>query len=177
MGWTPFYQISIEIENHFLNFEWTQTCSSIVNWTQTPYFRFWTNRHQTLNLIAYSLDLQNYSSNRLELRFLNIERTKTCLCFVIRTQVPYFWLWAIEYRTTNIVQPITTNMKFLASKMLENDLCRLAELSKVKNLVIFVVWNSLKLNFCLEQLTKTRILIILKGLFRCIWKIRELATL
>ena len=43
--------------------------------TRTPEFLLEMNEHLTLNLRRPSLNLQNYSSNRLEHIFLNIKRT------------------------------------------------------------------------------------------------------
>ena len=56
---------------HFSNIEWTQTCSSIDDQTQTPYFVL---EHQTLKLIGPLLYLLTFSSSRLEYPFINIER-------------------------------------------------------------------------------------------------------
>ena len=51
MGQTPFYRTSNEPEHHFLNIEQTQTCSSIGDWTRTPYFWLWTIKHRTSNTV------------------------------------------------------------------------------------------------------------------------------
>ena len=69
MGRTPFYRTSIELGHHFSNIERTRTCSFIGDRTRTPYFWIRTNGYQTSNLIGPLLDLQNYSSNRMEHHF------------------------------------------------------------------------------------------------------------
>ena len=103
IGQKSFYQTSNELEQHFLNIERTQVCSSIGDWTLTPYFWLRTNRQWTSNLIEPPLDLLNHSSNRLEHRSSNIEPTHTCSSFGNLT----FGLQMIEHRTWNIVRPIT----------------------------------------------------------------------
>ena len=42
--------------------------------------------------------------------FSNIEQTRTCSSYGNRTRTPYFWLWTIKHRTSNIVLPITINL-------------------------------------------------------------------
>ena len=69
MGRTPFYRTSKELEHHFSNIERRRMCSSIGHRTGTPIFWLWTIEHRTLNLIRISLDLLNYSLNRLEHQF------------------------------------------------------------------------------------------------------------
>ena len=49
----------------------------------------------------------NHSSSKLKHNFSIIEQTRTWSSFGNRTQTPYFWLWTIEHRTSNIVWPIT----------------------------------------------------------------------
>ena len=107
MGRTPFYRTSNELEHHFLNIKRTQLCSSIGDWTRTPYFCFRMLEHETSNLIGLSIDLL-YSWTHSNIIFSNVERTWTCSSIGNRFRTPYFWLQTIEHQTSNIVQPITT---------------------------------------------------------------------
>ena len=61
------YRTRNEFEYHFSNIEQAPTYSFVVNQTRTPYF--FASKERTSNLIGPSLDLLNYSSNRLEHRF------------------------------------------------------------------------------------------------------------
>ena len=69
MGQTLFYQTPNKLEHHFSNIKQTRTCSTIGDRNRTPNFWFHTNGHQTWNQKGPSLDLLNYSSNRLEYQF------------------------------------------------------------------------------------------------------------
>ena len=43
------------------------------------------------------------TSNELEHHFWNIEQTRTCSSIGDRTGTPYFWLWTIEHRPSNLI--------------------------------------------------------------------------
>ena len=104
MGRTPFYRTLNELEHHFLNIERTRMCSSIGDWTRTPYFCFRMLEHETSNLIGLSIDLL-YSWTHSNIIFSNVERTWTCSSIGDRTRTPYFWLRSIEHRTSNLIGP------------------------------------------------------------------------
>ena len=56
-----------------------QTNSNMsIYWWSNSNTLFLASKERTSNLIRFSLDLLNYSSNWLEHHFLNIERTRTC---------------------------------------------------------------------------------------------------
>ena len=63
--WLPLVETALK----FLNIERTRMWSSIGDRILTPYLWCRTNEHRTSNLIELSLDLLNYSSNKLELHF------------------------------------------------------------------------------------------------------------
>ena len=110
MGQTPFYRTLNELEHHFSNIKRTRTCSSIGDRTRTPNFWVRTNEHRTLNLIGLSLDLPNYSSNRLEHHFFQTSnQLERVHLLVVILKHPNFWLPTIEYRTSNHIRPITTS--------------------------------------------------------------------
>ena len=102
MGRPPFHRTSNKLEHHFSNIEQTRTCSSIGDWTGTPYFLLWTNENWTLNLIGFSLNIFTK---------LNFFEHRTCSSIDNRTPTPYIWLWMIEHRTSKIVGPITIKLR------------------------------------------------------------------
>ena len=64
------YRTSNKLEHHFSNIKLIRMCSSIGDEARKPNFWLQMNGHQKLNIIAPSLDLQNYSLKRLEYHFL-----------------------------------------------------------------------------------------------------------
>ena len=56
--------------------------------------------------------------NELEHHFSNIKQTRTCSSYGYRTRTPYFWLWTIKHRTSNIVRRITKIMCLLKNFLL-----------------------------------------------------------
>ena len=84
------------------------TSNGFIFWWSNSYTLFFASTEQISNLIDPSLDLLNFSSNRLEHCFSNTERTWTCLASGNRTWTPCFWLQTIQHQTSNIVRPITS---------------------------------------------------------------------
>ena len=74
-------------------------CSSNGNRSQTPYFLLRMNEYCTSCLALYKLHLLNFSLNRMEHHFSNIEWTRTCSSFDNLNQTHYFWLWKNKHRT------------------------------------------------------------------------------
>ena len=91
------------------NSDGLNTILSNIERTQTSFFKhrmnsntlILTSNEQTSNIEPKrtSLDLLNYSSNRLDHNFSNIERTWTRSLFGNWTRTPYFLLCMIEHRT------------------------------------------------------------------------------
>ena len=110
MGRTLFYWTSNELKHHLSNIQRTQTCSLVGEWWSNSIF--FASNEWTSNLIGPSLDLLNYSSNRLEHRFFEHWTNLNVFIFCNQTQTPYFWLRAIEVKTSNMhIRPITTKIR------------------------------------------------------------------
>ena len=57
------------------------------------------------------------TSIELEHHFSNIERTRTSSFVGDRTRTPYFWLLAIEHRTSNLIGPSLDLVKCLSNRI------------------------------------------------------------
>ena len=73
MDQKPFYQTSSKLKHHFLNIKRTQTCSSIGDQTQTPYFWLRTNELRTLNVILTRTSIFSTSNELKHVHLVVIE--------------------------------------------------------------------------------------------------------
>ena len=119
MGRTPFYRTLNELEHHFLNIERTRMCSSIGDWTRTPYFCFRMLEHETSNLIGLSIDLL-YSWTHSNIIFSNVERTWTCSSIGNRTSNTL--ILASNDWTSNFEPSLMFELEVLKLRLKINDL-------------------------------------------------------